>query len=150
MNFLKITFFKIIMLNYFVYLSLFIAGCENDEQKSIKADKITREYLSTTNLPGLSVSVAKKGNIVFSRGYGYADVEQKKTIDPSKTKFRIGSVSKTYAATALGILSERKILDLEEDIYKYVSSFPSKKWKFNTMQLAGHLSGYVTIKTMKC
>ena len=141
MNFLKILFFKFIKLNYFVYVCLFIAGCENDEQKSIKADKITREYLSTTNLPGLSISVAKKGKIVFSRGYGYADVEQKKKIDPSKTKFRIGSVSKTYAATALGILSERKILDLEEDIYKYVSSFPSKKWKFNTMQLAGHLSG---------
>ena len=108
-----------------------VLGSFLEEQKSIKADKITREYLLTTNLPGLSISVAKKGKIVFSRGYGYADVEQKKTIDPSKTKFRIGSVSKTYAATALAILSERKILDLEEDIYKYVSSFPSKKWKFN-------------------
>ena len=93
MNFLKITFFKIIKLNYFVYLSLFIAGCENDEQKSIKADKITREYLSATNLPGLSISVAKKGKIVFSRGYGYADVEQKKTIEPSMTKYRKSSVS---------------------------------------------------------
>ena len=60
MNFLKILFFKFIKLNYFVYVCLFIAGCENDEQKSIKADKITREYLSTTNLPGLSISVAKK------------------------------------------------------------------------------------------
>ena len=141
MYFFQKSYFRIIKLNYLVYLSVFLIGCTSNDQKSQTTDKIVREYFSQANLPGLSLSVAKKGEIVFSRGYGYADVEQKKTIDPSKTKFRIGSVSKTFAASGIAILIEKELLDINEDIYTYVPNFPLKKWKFNTKQLAGHLSG---------
>ena len=130
-----------IKFQYILFLFLFGCSVEVNDSNSGKTDRLINDFLNTKNLPGLSVSVMKEGEIVYSKGFGYADVDSKTLINPSKTKFRIGSFSKTLTASALMILVEKEQIDLDKSIYSYVPEFPQKKWDFNLRMMAGHLSG---------
>lgn len=91
-------------------------------------------------VPGLSIAVAKDGKIIWSEGFGFADLETKKPVT-RRTLFRIGSVSKTITAAGLMLLVEKKKLDLDADIHRYIPDFPDKGNPITTRQLAGHLAG---------
>jgi len=93
------------------------------------------------NLPGLSIAVSVDGEVVWSEGFGYADIEQRTMVTPT-TKFRIGSISKPLTAAALALLTEQGLLDLDAPIQRYVPSFPDKaKGVITSRLLAGHLAG---------
>jgi serine beta-lactamase-like protein LACTB, mitochondrial len=85
---------------------------------------IAKEWLER-GIPGFAVTVAVDGKIVFSEGFGYADLEQRVPVWLT-TKFRIGSVSKPLTAVALVKLVEQGTLDLDAPIQKYFPSFPDK------------------------
>lgn len=91
-------------------------------------------------IPGVSVAVLVDGRIVWSEGFGYANLEHRVPVTPL-TRFRIGSVSKPVTAAALAKLYERGRLDLDAEVQRYVPSFPRKRWPITTRQLAGHLAG---------
>ncbi len=59
----------------------------------------------------------------FAKGYGLADVEAGKPVDPETTMFRIASVSKLFTWTALMQLAEQGKLDLDADINQYLADF---------------------------
>jgi len=130
-----------IKFQYILFLFLFGCSVEVNDSNSGKTDRLINDFLNIKNLPGLSVSVMKEGEIVYSKGFGYADVDSKTLINPSKTKFRIGSFSKTLTASALMILVEKEQIDLDKSIYSYTPEFPQKKWDFNLRMMTGHLSG---------
>ena len=127
----------------FIFIILIAFGCtiENTDPNEKKVNSLIVEIIDSNNLPGLSVSVMKNGEIVYSKGFGYADIESKTKIIPSSTKFRIGSFSKTLTASALMKLVEKNKLNLDESIHTYVPEFPDKNWDFNLRQMGGHLSG---------
>lgn len=101
--------------------------------------------LITKNLgevPGLAVAVAFEGKVVWSEGFGYADLEAKRPMSASTTRFRIASVSKTLTAAGLMRLVERGLVDLDAPVQQYVPDFPVKKeGVITTRLLAGHLAG---------
>ena len=130
-----------IKFNFILFLFLFGCSVEVKNSNIGKTDQIINEFLNTKDLPGISVSVMKEGKMVYSKGFGYADVDSKTLIMPSKTKFRIGSVSKTLTASALMILVEKEQIDLDKSIYSYTPEFPQKKWDFNLRMMTRHLSG---------
>jgi len=103
------------------------------------AQAIAKEWLAR-GIPGFSITVARDGQIIYSDGFGYADVEQKVAAWPT-TKFRIGSVSKPLTAAALIKLVEQGKLDLDAPIQKYVPTFPDKGAVISARMLAGHLGG---------
>jgi CubicO group peptidase (beta-lactamase class C family) len=76
--------------------------------------------LATGDLAGAVVAVTKDGQILFEKGYGYADVENKKPVDPKLTLFRPGSVSKLFTWTAVMQQVEQGKIDLDADINKYL------------------------------
>ena len=98
------------------------------------------EVMAEGSVPGASVAVAVGGSIVWSEGFGWADLELRVPVNPL-TKFRIGSVSKTMTATGLGLLVERGLVDLDAPVQTYVPDFPEKRWPVTTRQLGGHLAG---------
>ena len=114
-------------------------------QKKIKAIEQARSIVQKTSkdnlFPGIAVSVAHKGEVVWSQGFGYAHIATKEAVDPAKSLFRIGSVSKPLTAAALIKLVEAKKIDLDVPIQTYVPSFPEKKYTVTLRQLAGHLAG---------
>src|SRR5467141_2353049 len=93
-----------------------------------------------TRIPGVQVAVAVNGKLVWSEGFGYADVERKRPVT-RETQFRIGSVSKPLTAAAVALLYEQGKLDLDAPVQRYVPSFPDKGLPITTRQLAGHLTG---------
>ncbi len=78
-------------------------------------DSLSAEY----GLPGLAAAVVADGEIVFERGYGYADVEAQRPVTAA-TPFRIASLTKPIAATAMLQLVERGELDLDRPFTAYV------------------------------
>src|SRR5467141_2697033 len=93
-----------------------------------------------TRIPGVQVAVAVNGKLVWSEGFGYADVERKRPVT-RETQFRIGSVSKPLTAAAVALLYQQGKLDLDAPVQRYVPSFPDKGYPITTRQLAGHLAG---------
>lgn len=104
----------------------------------------TRAFISDTmktlGAPGASITVMKDGRIVWSEGFGFADLEQRVPVTPL-TKFRIGSVSKPLTSAALGILYQEGKLDLDAPIQRYVPNFPAKRYPITVRQVAGHVAG---------
>ncbi len=74
-------------------------------------DSFVEEHIGITT-PGAAISVVKNGEVVFSKGYGYADIENKVPVDPQKTIFEYGSISKLFVWTAAMQLVEQGKLDL--------------------------------------
>ncbi len=85
-------------------------------------DPIFAEQMSKSNIPGAAIAIVKDGKVLFSKGYGYADIEKKTPVVPEKTIFRIGSITKVFTATAIMQLSDRGRIMLEDDVNKYLSS----------------------------
>lgn len=75
------------------------------------------------DIAGGVIAVVKNGEVLLQKGYGYADVEAKKPVDPEHTLFRAGSVGKLITHTAVMQQVERGKLDLDADITKYLD-FP--------------------------
>lgn len=90
--------------------------------------------------PGASVTVMKNGQIIWSEGFGLADVEQQVAVTPL-TRFRVGSVSKSLTSAALGLLVQEGRIDLDAPVQRYVPGFPVKRWPITVRQVAGHLAG---------
>lgn len=101
---------------------------------------IARHLLETAHLPGLSIAISRKGQLVFAEGFGYADMEQRRPVTVS-TRFRTGSVGKIITATALGRLLQDGRIDLDAPVQRYVPDYPLKQWPVTARDLAGHLSG---------
>ncbi len=66
-----------------------------------RASALIQEFMAETGAPGIAASVGVKGQIVWSEGFGYADVEQRVPVWPSITRFRVGSVAKPMTALAV-------------------------------------------------
>ena len=76
--------------------------------------------LRSGDVAGMVITVVKDGQLLTSRGYGYADVEKRTPVDPAKTLFRPGSVSKLVTWTAVMQLVEAGKLDLDKDVNAYL------------------------------
>jgi serine beta-lactamase-like protein LACTB len=99
-----------------------------------------RDYVQEKAIPGLSATVAANGRIVWSEGFGWADLENRSPVTPL-TRFRIGSVSKPFAALLLATLATQGQVCLDAEIQAYLPTFPVKRWPVTLRQLASHLGG---------
>ncbi|HEY7820788.1 MAG TPA: serine hydrolase domain-containing protein, partial [Vicinamibacteria bacterium] len=70
-----------------------------------------------------TVSVVKDGELLFAKGYGYADREALRPVDAEKTLFRPGSISKLFTWTSVLQLVERGKIDLDADVNEYLRQF---------------------------
>jgi CubicO group peptidase (beta-lactamase class C family) len=102
--------------------------------------EVVEQLMAARGLPGFSIAVALDGVVVWSEGFGFADVEQGVPVTPL-TRFRLGSVSKTLTAAGVARLVEQGKLDLDAPIQKYVPGFPAKQAPITTRQLANHSAG---------
>ena len=76
--------------------------------------------LAAGDIAGAVVVVVKDGQVMLQKGYGYADLEKRTPVDPEKTLFRPGSVSKLFTWTAVMQLVEQGKLDLDADVNQYI------------------------------
>ncbi len=98
------------------------------------------DTMAQLKAPGASITVIRDGVMIWSEGFGFADLEQRVPVT-TLTRFRIGSVSKPLTSIALGLLVEEGKLDLDAPVQRYLPDFPVKQWPITTRQVAGHLAG---------
>jgi CubicO group peptidase (beta-lactamase class C family) len=75
--------------------------------------------LETGGTVGMSVSVVYRNDIIFAKGYGYADRENRRTVTPD-TLFHIASTTKSFTALTASLLANRGMLDLDAPLSRYL------------------------------
>jgi CubicO group peptidase (beta-lactamase class C family) len=90
--------------------------------------------------PGCAVAVMREGAIVYSRGYGTANLEYDVPITASSI-FHVASVSKQFTAAAVALLAADGRLSLDDDVRKYVPEVPDFGTRITLRHLAQHTSG---------
>lgn len=104
------------------------------------SSKLFDGALDSLKTPSISVAVGINNQVVWAKAFGYKDLEKQELAD-IKTKFRIGSSSKSITSVALGKLIENKQLNLDSGIRYYVPFFDATKPRITVRQLASHSSG---------
>lgn len=104
-----------------------------------QVDKLFDEW-NNIQTPGAAVAVVQNGKIVFSKGYGSANLEYDIPITPS-TVFHIASDSKQFTAFAVLLLEADGKLSMEDDVRKYIPELPDYGHKITLNNLAWHTSG---------
>ena len=102
-------------------------------------EQVVQSYAANRQFMG-SVLVAKGGEVLFSKGYGSANLEWDVPNSPS-TKFRLGSITKQFTAASILLLQERGKLNVNDPVSKYMADAPAAWDKITIYNLLTHTSG---------
>lgn len=86
-------------------------------------DGLIPAHLKDEHIAGATVAVVRDGRLLFAKGYGYADLAKQQPVQPDRTMFRIGSISKLFVWTAVMQLVQQGKLDLDADVNTYLKEF---------------------------
>ncbi len=127
----------------FLFATLCLPGeaQQRFHQATLHARDSILALMQASMIPGLSVTVSVEGETVWSEGFGFSDLEQKVKVDPARTRFRIGSISKSLTAAGLGRLYENNKIFPDSSIYFYLPDYPRLKYRPTVRQVAGHIGG---------
>jgi len=127
-------------------LAVLLAGLPQARAAAQHADLVdslrafVQSEVDRSGVVGLSVALVVDDQLVWSDGFGYADLEAGDRATGS-TRYRIGSVSKPVVGTALMQLYEQGKVDLEADIRTYIPQWPEKRFTIRVWHLLTHSSG---------
>lgn len=102
-------------------------------------DKIFEKSIDSKT-PGCSVGVIKDGDFVLAKGYGLANLEHDIPLNADSI-FRMASVSKQFTATAVLLLADEGVIDLNEDIRTYLPELADYGTKVTVNAMVGHFAG---------
>lgn len=112
--------------------------------QSDKIDDYIKAQMETQKIPGLSIAVARNGEIIKAKGYGFANLELNVPAKP-ETLYQSGSLGKQFAAAAVMMLVEEGRISLDDKISKYLMDSPQswpESWNDITVRnLLTHTAG---------
>src|SRR6266496_898102 len=103
-------------------------------------DRYIHLEMKEEQIPGLAYAVVSNGKIIDSGAYGLANVELKAPVIPHSL-FNIGSIGKTFTATAVMLLQKEGRLSIDDPINKYLDSLPDSWKNIRIKNLLTHTSG---------
>jgi len=133
----------LVFIQLVIGISTLIGQEINNNELKAKIDTYLNN--SVTNGYSASVLVAKKGEIILSKGYGWSD-RKKKIVNTSSSVFNIGSVTKQFTAAAILKLVEQGKLNTSDKIGLFYNEAPIDKKDITIHQLLTHTSG-VSVRT---
>lgn len=110
---------------------------EAEQDAQIRA--IFSEY-DTNDTPGCVLGVVRNGELAFARGFGMANLDYDVPIN-ANTVFRIGSVSKQFAAAAILLLESDGLLSLDDDVRLHIPELPDFGTTITVRHFITHTSG---------
>ena len=117
----------------------FARGREPDRDLEKSMDSLLSSQFTPME-PGISVLVAQKGQIVYKKAFGSANLELNTPMLPDMV-FRIGSITKQFTAIAILQLAENGRIFLQDSITKYIKDFPAREYTITIEHLLTHTSG---------
>jgi CubicO group peptidase (beta-lactamase class C family) len=127
----------------FAVATLFLAPA-NAQDSSATPDSVSdyvRSEMQRQHIPGLSLLVAKNGQIVRAEGFGLANVELQVPVKP-ETVFQSGSVGKQFTATGVMMLVEEGKVALDDPLTKYFPDAPPAWKEVTVRELLSHTAGF--------
>ncbi|MCL2531034.1 MAG: beta-lactamase family protein [Oscillospiraceae bacterium] len=110
-----------------------------------RIEELVAQYMHEFT-PGLAVVIVYDGEIVFSQGYGYTDLNQQTPVDSAVTVFEHGSINKLFIWTSVMQLVEQGLIDLDNDVSEYLpADFMQQmnfRYNFTVRQLLNHSAGF--------
>lgn len=122
-----------------VVLALLFALSCLAEDAATHLDQVVQPYVTNKQFMG-SVLVARDGDVLISKGYGFANLKWDVPNTPS-TKFRLGSVTKQFTATCILLLEERGKLKVEDTVKMHMPDAPAAWDKVTIYHVLTHTSG---------
>jgi len=118
-----------------------------------KARKFIHEQMVKWSIPSISVAAARRGEILWEEGFGWADRENRIPAT-EHTMYYMASINKSFTAMALMVLQERKQLDLDRPVNDYLSGAKLKSPAWNPAEatvrrVANHTAGLTTFNLGK-
>jgi CubicO group peptidase (beta-lactamase class C family) len=111
--------------------------------------RLIEQGMAKNKVAGLSIALVDNQRVVWSQGFGYADMERKVPAT-ADTLYRVGSISKLFTDSAAMQLAERGLLDIDQPVQKYLPDFspPTRQPQaaITARQLMTHHSGLVRDK----
>jgi len=104
-----------------------------------KIDQLFSQY-DNPNSPGCVVGMIDDGQFVYAKGFGMANVQEKIPFTPD-TEFCIGSMTKQFVATCIGLLVEEGKVKLDEDIRTYLPELTNYNQGITVRHLLHHFEG---------
>ncbi|MBT9163150.1 MAG: Penicillin-binding protein 4* [Chloroflexi bacterium] len=109
------------------------------ESLTAKVDRLFTAW-DRPDSPGCALGIIKSGELIYSRGYGMANLEHAIPIS-SKTVFDIASTSKQFTAICIALLAEQGKIALDDDIRDYLPEMPVYESPITIRHLVHHTSG---------
>ena len=134
---------KTTLILFCLVLAISVSAQTNQNLSAAKVEKIEAEivaWLAKSKAPALSVAVVADNKLLWSKGYGLANVENQVSAR-SDTVYRLASITKSITAIAVMQLVEKGKIDLDAPIQKYCSAYPEKQWTITSRQLLVHYAG---------
>ena len=119
-------------------------------KESQAIDSIFLEW-NKPDVPGCALGIVKDGKLIYSKGYGIADLEHDIAITPSSV-FGIGSITKHFVAFSILLLEEQGKLSIDDNIQKFLPDFPVYGAPITIKHLLYHTDGirdYGSLKYFK-
>ena len=136
-------------ISFIIPLIAILSGCQSSEDRTTKLTDKTASFSESLDayfrsVPEFSgnVLVAQNGEVLFSKSYGYADIEFK-ILNDRETKFKIGSITKPFTAMAVLKLVEEGKLKLTDTVGKFIPEMPPHWQSLTIHQLLSHTSGLI-------
>ncbi len=124
---------------FFTYIACFSQEIKKRQITSAQIDSVFSKW-DTSNMAGIAVGILSDGEIIYTKGYGLANLEHKIPISP-ETRFHIGDLAKEFTVYALLLLEQRGQLSLQDDIRKYMTNLMPFTHSISIQQLIHHTSG---------
>ena len=118
----------------------------NSKKLAVNLDNLISSRLPNI-APGCVVLVAEKGQVIYKKAFGSANLELHVAMQPDMV-FRIGSITKQYTAVSILQLVEQGKISLQDSIQKFIKDFPSKGHTITIENLLTHTSGIVDYEVL--
>ena len=107
-------------------------------------DAVVEKAIADFNVPGLGIAIVSGGEVVYAKGFGYRNLEEKLPMTPD-TLFAIGSTTKAMTATVLAMQAEEGLFDWDAELVRYLPGFrladPMITARISPRDLVTHRSG---------
>ena len=129
----------------FCFLMASLTSAQDVSEIEVLADSLFQIGLNDKMIPGGAISVVSNNRILFAKGYGYSDWNNKIPVSGKKTLFQMGSIGKILTAMSVLRLAEQGRLDMDNDIRDYWDDFSldeNFQSLINLKQLLTHSAGF--------
>lgn len=137
---MKHIFFQVLLITGLIFAQNVRGQALDRNELEAKIDSLIPSQINDTT-PGLVIGVIQHGELIFSKGYGLANLAYGLPNDPAKV-YNIGSVSKQFLGYAFAMLHVEGVLNIDDPVNKYLEDWPEFDEPVTVRHLLTHTSGY--------